>query len=177
MTVETDSNAPFDREMICQIADELKHCSSLLLITGAGISADSGIPTYRGIGGLYEAKNTEEGVPIDQALSGPMFKSRPALTWKYLMQIADAVHGAKSNRAHEIIALFETVIDRVWTLTQNVDGFHIEAGSSNVIEIHGNMRSIKCIQCDFSLQIAGLDYDELKITSLPPLCPECDNVL
>ena len=65
----------------------------ILLITGAGISVDSGIPTYRGVTGLYDQAGTEDGIPIEVALSGGMFQRNPDLTWKYLMQIANACRG------------------------------------------------------------------------------------
>ena len=70
--------------MLDQIASLLTQASRVLFITGAGMSADSGLPTYRGIGGLYEGATTEDGLPIEQALSGPVFRARPELTWKYI---------------------------------------------------------------------------------------------
>ena len=106
---------------IDEIAGRLKDCSSILFVTGAGISADSGLPTYRGIGGLYEQDGTEDGIPIEAALSGAMFQRDPALTWKYIHQIESACREAGPNRAHEAIAELERRFDRVWTLTQNVD--------------------------------------------------------
>ena len=96
----------------------LHQCESILFITGAGISADSGLPTYRGIGGLYEVEDTEEGIPIEVILSGPMLRKNPELTWKYPAQIADGARGASFNRAHQVIAEMEQHFSRVWTLTQ-----------------------------------------------------------
>ncbi len=69
---------------ITQVARVLRDAESVLFVTGAGVSADSGLPTYRGVGGLYDGEDTEDGVRIEDALSGPMFAKRPALTWKYL---------------------------------------------------------------------------------------------
>ncbi len=71
----------------------LKQSKSLLFITGAGISADSGLPTYRGIGGLYNC-NTNEGLPIEKLLSGETMQKSPELTWKYLSQIEQASRGS-----------------------------------------------------------------------------------
>jgi NAD-dependent deacetylase len=150
----------------------LRKCPSVLFITGAGISADSGLPTYRGIGGLYEIEVTEDGLPIEEILSGPTFRSHPELTWKYLGQIAAAARGATFNRAHEVIAQMERRLPRVWTLTQNVDGFHRMAGSRNVIEIHGNMRSLSCTSCPCRTVVS--DAGSLQI---PPRCPECETIL
>ena len=114
-----------------RVASFLRSASSVLFVTGAGISADSGLPTYRGIGGLYEGAETPEGIPIEEALSGYMMRKNPALTWKYIQQIEAASRGASFNRAHSVLAEAERRFERVWVLTQNVDGLHRMAGSKN----------------------------------------------
>lgn len=159
-------------EMLDTVVRILRKSRSLLFVTGAGISADSGIPTYRGIGGLYEVDVTEEGLPIEEILSGPTLRSNPELAWKYLRQIAEAARGATYNRAHEVIAEMECRFPRVWTLTQNVDGFHRLAGSRNVIEIHGNMRSLSCKRCGSNSVI-----DEDAHIEFPPRCPKCRDIM
>lgn len=164
--------SPQHRQTIEAIVRILRKCRSILFVTGAGISADSGLPTYRGIGGLYDVEDTEDGLPIEEILSGPMIQSNPALTWKYLGQVAEAVRGATCNRAHQVIAEMEEHFPRVWTLTQNVDGFHRLAGSHNVIEIHGTLRSLSCTKCTF-----GRTVDETTRLELPPRCPDCHAVL
>lgn len=151
----------------------LKDSQSILFITGAGISADSGVPTYRGIGGLYNVDLTEEGYPIEEALSASMLASNPALTWKYLAQIGRAVSGVTHNRAHEVIAEMEAHFSRVWTLTQNVDGFHTQAGAKNVIEAHGNMHSLSCVKCKASATMETFDEE----MELPPKCPQCGGLV
>lgn len=150
----------------------LADARSVLCITGAGISAESGIPTYRGIGGLYEDVDTTEGIPIEEALSGEMLRRRPELTWKYVHQIEAASRGARFNRAHEILRALEDRFERVWILTQNVDGFHRQAGSANVIDIHGDVHAISCTSCDYRTTVA--DYAGLAPL---PLCPECSQPL
>ncbi len=157
---------------INDIVGVLRDSRSILFVTGAGISADSGVPTYRGIGGLYDVEVTEEGLPIEQILSGSTFRSDPELSWKYLGQIAEAARGAKFNRAHEVIAEMERHFPRVWTLTQNVDGFHRLAGSQNVIEIHGNMRSLSCTQCSYRMTV-----EQESSLDMPPRCPDCHAIL
>jgi NAD-dependent deacetylase len=159
-------------EAIDRIVEILARSRSLLFITGAGVSADSGLPTYRGIGGLYNANETDEGIPIEDALSGAMIRRRPQITWKYLGQIERAARGAKFNRAHQVIAEMESRFPRVWTLTQNVDGFHRQAGSKNVLEIHGDMHDLYCTACDYRTTVD--DYQGL---SIPPRCPECRGML
>ena len=163
------------KQVIDAIVRILRRSQNILFVTGAGISADSGLPTYRGIGGLYDIELTEEGFPIEEVLSGPMLLSKPELTWKYLGQIAEAAQAATYNRAHEVIAEMERHFTRVWTLTQNVDGFHRLAGSRNVIEIHGNMRSLSCLECAFQVNLDTVeDADQF---ALPPRCPECSAIL
>ncbi|MEC9094114.1 MAG: NAD-dependent protein deacylase [Planctomycetota bacterium] len=144
----------------------------ILLITGAGISVDSGIPTYRGVTGLYDQAGTEDGIPIEVALSGGMFQRNPDLTWKYLMQIANACRGKKWNRGHQIIVELEENFKEVWVLTQNIDGFHQDAGSRNVIEIHGTMRRLRCTQCGRKRPVT-----EISPQAIPPACDVCDGVM
>jgi NAD-dependent deacetylase len=146
----------------------LRGASSVLFITGAGISADSGLPTYRGIGGLYEDAETPEGIPIEEALSGEMMRRHPALTWKYIHQIEASARGASFNRAHAILAEAERRFERAWVLTQNVDGLHRKAGSKNVIDIHGDVHDLLCTECAHRATVE--DYSNLAPL---PLCPDC----
>ena len=151
----------------------LKQTKSILFVTGAGLSADSGIPTYRGIGGLYDIELTEEGLPIEEILSGHMLASSPELTWKYLLRIAEAARGSAPNRGHQVIAEIEQHFPRTWVLTQNVDGFHRAAGSQNVIEIHGNMRSLSCTRCRVQAEVD----EEFAVEEIPPKCSVCGGVM
>ncbi|MFA4984660.1 MAG: NAD-dependent protein deacylase [Candidatus Omnitrophota bacterium] len=157
---------------IVKIAGLLKDCRSILFITGAGISADSGLPTYRGVGGLYNGKATEDGIPVEAALAGETLRTHPEITWKYLLQIEGNCRKARFNRGHEVIAEMERHFQRVWVLTQNIDGFHRAAGSRNVIDIHGDMHSLMCPSCgwrDSLKDYAGLD--------IPPRCPRCREIV
>lgn len=161
-----------EHEQITDIARRLKNSRSVLFVTGAGISADSGLPTYRGIGGLYEQETTDDGVPIEAALSGAMFQRDPTITWKYIHQIESSCRDAGPNRAHEVIAELENRFDRVWTLTQNVDGLHHAAGSRQVIDIHGDVHWLVCTRCGHRWRVesyAGL--------TIPPGCTECDSLV
>jgi NAD-dependent deacetylase len=149
----------------------LENARSALFITGAGISAASGVPTYRGIGGLYVDRATEEGITIEEALSGPMFWRRPEITWKYIHQIERACRGCSFNEAHAALVRLEARLDRAWVLTQNVDGFHKAAGSQNVIDIHGDIHELICTACDHTERVA--DYAHLADV---PRCPRCGAV-
>ena len=117
---------------VARIAAEMRRARRLLFITGAGISADSGLPTYRGIGGLYNDQTTEDHFSIETALSGAMLDAQPAITWKYLHQIESTCRGARFNDAHAIIADLDNHFE-VCVLTQNIDGFHRNAGSRYLI--------------------------------------------
>jgi len=161
-----------EMEKIEKVVSILRKCESVLFITGAGISADSGLPTYRGIGGLYNNKRTEEGLAIEDALSGQMLTRRPEVSWKYIYQIESACRGAKFNRGHEGIAELERHFPRVWTLTQNIDGFHRDAGARNLIEIHGDIHVLLCTECDHSRHVEN--YADIQI---PPRCPECGAII
>ncbi|HPA51685.1 MAG TPA: NAD-dependent deacylase [Thermoanaerobaculia bacterium] len=146
----------------------LRRARSVLFVTGAGISADSGLPTYRGVGGLYESDATEDGLPIEVLLSGETFRRSPATTWRYLGAIERACRGARPNRAHQAIAALENALPRVVVLTQNIDGLHRAAGSRDVIEIHGDVHRLACTRCTFRTRVP--DYEGLE---MPPRCPEC----
>jgi NAD-dependent deacetylase len=163
---------PPDLHTIDRIVDHLGRARNLLFITGAGLSADSGLPTYRGVGGLYECDETEVGYAIEEMLSGEMFRERPDLTWNYLRQIEQACRGARFNRGHAVIAEMERHFPRVWTLTQNVDGFHRAAGSRQVIAIHGDLHEIRCTACPWRETVS--DYADLKDV---PRCANCAAVL
>ena len=155
-----------------QIAEHLRDARRVLFITGAGISADSGLPTYRGVGGLYDSDETEEGMRIEDALSGQIFAVRPDITWKYLIQIEENCRGAKPNAAHLAIAALDEHLDRVMVFTQNVDGLHRQAGSRDIVEIHGNLQELECTECSHEEIAADLSGREV-----PPLCPACGAVL
>lgn len=157
---------------IAEVAGLLKKSGRILFITGAGISAESGLPTYRGIGGLYNDTTTEDGIPIETALAGEMLKKNPEVTWKYLARIEESCRGAVFNRAHEVIAEMERHFPAVWVLTQNIDGFHHAAGSKKVIDIHGDLHKLLCTACSWRETVS--DYSGLDI---PPRCPRCDRIV
>ena len=162
---------------LTQVAHHLRQAENILFITGAGLSADSGLPTYRGIGGLYEEKTTEEGIPIEVALSGRMLEFRPALSWKYLWEIGKACRGAAPNRGHMVMAEIERWKPKTWVLTQNVDGLHWQAGSRNLIEIHGRGEALYCVACDYRTTAAEMLAGYEMEVPLPPKCPECDGLI
>ena len=168
------------------IAAKLRQVNRVLFITGAGISADSGLPTYRGVGGLYNTEKTEEGYPIEQCLSATMFRTRPDITWKYMLLIGEAVMQCQPNPAHKIIAQWEKDFaqrsGKVVVFTQNIDGYHRLAGSENVLEIHGSLDELYCTKCtwktlpDTSSEERLTEIKELVNDSIPQ-CPRCGAVI
>lgn len=157
---------------IARAASALGSASRVLAITGAGLSADSGMPTYRGVGGLYNDEATADGVPIEQALSGPMFARDPALTWKYLTQIESACRGAQPNAGHRALVSLAEHVDHLCVVTQNVDGLHGVVGTRDIIEMHGNIHRLFCIRCGQSRDVQ--DYSGFR--QWPPLCARCDGL-
>jgi NAD-dependent deacetylase len=162
-----DSLVTLDHGAIAQIAQRLANVQRVLWITGAGLSADSGLPTYRGTGGLYDTSKTDDGISIEQALSAQTYATRPDLTWKYVSQVESACTDAVPNAAHQIIAQSQTRFES-WVLTQNVDGLHRVAGSANVIDIHGDIHDLYCPRCTWRERV--LSFLTLE---KPPLCPQC----
>src|SRR5271157_3129498 len=174
-----------DERAIDVVINLLRSARRLLFITGAGLSADSGLPTYRGRDGLYSRDSLysrdglyragltiPHGLTIEQALSGPMLAARPEITWHYLLELERSARGGVPNRGHRVIAEMERYFDAVWTVTQNVDGLHSRAGSRQVLDVHGDLHDLLCTQCDYKVTVP--DYAGL---ALPPLCPRCQGIL
>jgi len=157
-------------------ADLLRDAKSVLFVTGAGVSAESGLPTYRGVSGLYNDGGSaleEDGMSIEECLSGSTYRSNPLLTWKYLLQIERACRGAKPSRAHTLLAAAEKHVSRVTIMTQNVDGLHDRAGSSDVLTLHGNLHSLLCSSCGTSQIVKSYaQFDDPK-AEIPPICSKC----
>lgn len=115
----------------------------VLVITGAGISAESGIPTYRGAGGLW----TEEGSGAMEMATAGFYATHPDQSWKWYLERRATARAAQPNPAHEAIArLEETLGDRFRLVTQNVDRLHVRAGNTldRTIEIHGHLEAMRC---------------------------------
>lgn len=160
------------RELVREIAGILASCKRLLIITGAGMSAESGLPTYRGTGGLYRSGRLEQGMTIEEVLSAGTFRRQPELTWKYLGEIGLAGADKQPNRGHRVLAEWDAAFEDVCILTQNIDGLHAMAGSKNVIEIHGNLRNLLCTCCGRHRAITSY-RDEV----IPPRCEECNRIM
>ena len=141
-----------------ELVARLKAAGSVLALTGSGISAESGLPTFRGVGGMWRTHRVEE-------LASPEgFARDPVLVWTWYNERMAAHRRAKPNAGHYAIAHLETLISNFCLATQNVDSLHLRAGSHNVLELHGHLREARCTRCDARrpLDAAGLPLDEIE---------------
>ncbi|CAD0197415.1 unnamed protein product [Chrysodeixis includens] len=124
--------------------EALKAAQDIVILSGAGISAESGIPTFRGAGGFWRKFQAS-------ALATPgAFKTSPSLVWEFYHYRREVATKAQPNAGHKAIAKFEAKygkMKKITVITQNVDGLHIRAGSKNLIELHGNLFKTRCTKC------------------------------
>ena len=147
------------------VRDKLSAAQSVTVLTGAGISADSGVPTFRGADGLWRNFRAED-------LATPeAFARDPRLVWEWYNWRRELIATKRPNPAHEAVAAMEQRFKRFWLITQNVDGLHRDAGSRQLSEIHGNIWMVRCTQCRKMLENRAVP-----ITILP-LCPSCGGLL
>ncbi len=145
------------------IKDHIKDIKKIVFVTGAGISQESGIPTFRGKDGLWRNYDAMKLATIDA------FYDNPKLVWEWYNERRKNIFAAQPNLGHKAIAELEEYT-RVVVLTQNIDGLHQKAGSSEVLELHGSIVKIKCTVCDFK------DEMMTEFSEIPPLC-KCGNIL
>ena len=145
------------------ISDKLKKSKDIVFVTGAGISQESGIPTFRGKDGLWRKYDPMTLATIDA------FYQNPKLVWEWYEERRQNILSAKPNPGHFSIADLEKY-RKVSVLTQNIDGLHQRAGSTSVYELHGSIITIKCTVCDFRDTITS------SFSQLPPIC-KCGNIL
>jgi NAD-dependent deacetylase len=148
------------------LLDKLRHARHIAVFTGAGVSAESGIPTFRDAQtGLWAKYRAEELATPDA------FRRDPATVWRWYAWRRDLMHATQPNPAHHAIAQLEDLVERVTVITQNVDGLHHAAGSTDVIELHGNIWSNFCFDCK-EMAPQMIDGDEI-----PPRCAHCGGML
>ncbi|RJP74192.1 MAG: NAD-dependent deacylase [Candidatus Zixiibacteriota bacterium] len=142
----------------------------VVAFTGAGVSAESGIPTYRGTGGFWTQYDPDKYAAIDYFLTDPSYY------WSFFRDVRrDLLHKARPNPAHTALAEMERrgLLEAV--ITQNIDGLHQAAGSRRVIELHGSNRRFSCLDCGREYALAEAEAALEK--ELPPRCGECGGVL
>jgi NAD-dependent deacetylase len=150
----------------------LKNAKRVLFITGAGVSAESQIPTFRGATAAFADGMTEDGVSFEEVLSAETFINNPKLVWKYLFILELSIRGKVPNAAHLAMAALQTPRRSVYVATQNIDELHQRAGSQNVFELHGNLRRISCTECNYWVHLETFE----SLTKLPR-CPKCEAML
>jgi NAD-dependent deacetylase len=138
---------------------------SIAVLTGAGISAESGVPTFRGPGGLWRDFRPED-------LATPeAFERDPRLVWEWYDWRRAKIAGAEPNLGHYALVTLEKRAPELTLITQNVDGLHARAGSRNVLEIHGSLWRTRCGSCR-----EVRENREVPLPRLPPRCP-CEGLL
>jgi NAD-dependent SIR2 family protein deacetylase len=139
---------------IATVASWLRAARSVAVITGAGISAESGVPTFRGTDGLWRSFRAED-------LATPeAFERNPELVWEWYRWRREKIAAAQPNAGHHVLARLESRIPDFLLLTQNVDGLHARAGSRRLVELHGNIWRSRCTK------EAGRVFDESRQSSV-----------
>ena len=146
------------------IKTKIREINKIVVVTGAGISQESGIPTFRGKDGLWKNHDVMKLATIDA------FYDDPKLVWEWYNEKRRNVLEAVPNHGHKAIVDLEKYAEEVVVLTQNIDGLHQKAGSTKVLELHGSIVKIKCSVCNFKSEITT-NFDKI-----PPIC-ECENIL
>jgi len=143
-----------------ELSEKLSTAKSVFVLTGSGISAESGLPTFRGVNGLWRTHRVEE-------LASPEgFARDPVLVWTWYNERKAAHANAEPNAGHIAIAQLERLVPDLTLATQNVDSLHLRAGSSNALELHGSLREARCTRCGArrAFESAGLPLAEIDHT-------------
>ena len=151
---------------VTRLAELIERRRPCVVLTGAGISTESGIPDFRSAGGIWEEYDPAEVATIDA------LRREPGRVWEFYARRLGALAEAEPNDGHRALAELE---EQGWiraVITQNVDGLHERAGSREVVEVHGSLREAECIHCGVRVPM------EEALASLPlPPCPECGEIL
>lgn len=145
-------------------ADRLRSARRVTVLTGAGVSAASGIPTFRGAGGLWRQFRAED------LATASAFARDPRLVWEWYDWRRAAVARAEPNRAHHVIAGWSRRFEAFHLVTQNVDGLHERAGTEHVTRLHGSIWTLRCWQECGAPPWAD---ERVPLEPLPPRCPAC----
>ncbi|MCE5243794.1 MAG: NAD-dependent deacylase [Desulfobacteraceae bacterium] len=150
---------------ICTVRDALAEAKSVVVLSGAGISAESGVPTFRGQGGLWrQYRATDLATP-------EAFARDPKLVWEFYNWRRELLEPLRPNAAHLSLAKLENRLSSFVLITQNIDGLHQMAGSRNVLELHGNIWKVRCTAC------GRLTEDRRVPLPLLPTCEDCGALL
>ncbi|HEX8354369.1 MAG TPA: NAD-dependent deacylase [Pyrinomonadaceae bacterium] len=157
-----------ESESASGLCGRLRSARGVFVLTGAGVSAESGVPTFRGGG----QSTVWKGMPFEVISSAGMVKSNLLLVWEWFDYRRSVLRSCRPNPAHETLARWQERFPRLTLATQNVDGLHAEAGSRGVLELHGNAWRARCLDC------AGReDVREKPADVRPPLCRACGGLM
>ena len=149
--------------------DDARHvvekAERITVLTGAGISAESGVPTFRGDQGLWNDIRPED-IATPQA-----FLKDPEFVWKWYDMRRQTIHNAQPNPGHYALSELEKKKSSFTLITQNIDGLHSKAGSTNIIELHGNIWQMRCTKCSYIFH----DY-KVPLDVIPPTCIKCNEM-
>jgi NAD-dependent deacetylase len=149
-----------------QAASLMKSAKKVIALTGAGVSTESGIPDFRSSDGLWSRYDPAEYGTISA------FQKDPAKVWEMLAEMFAVVGQAQPNAGHRALVTLEKSNLLKGIITQNIDGLHAQAGSSNVVAFHGAVDTLTCIDCRVQLPISRFDERHF-----PPKCPQCRSIL
>ncbi|MBU0508868.1 NAD-dependent deacylase [bacterium] len=152
-------------EIGTRLVQDIKNASHICVLTGAGISAESGVATFRGKEGLWSKFKPQELANMDA------FMANPDLVWEWYQHRRDILTTVKPNPGHMALARWEELAPKFTLVTQNVDGLHLMAGSRNVLELHGNIRINRCNRCG-----SESSMEEITFAGKVPMCP-CGGML
>jgi NAD-dependent deacetylase len=142
---------------------EISSTDQVFVLTGAGISAESGLPTFRGDGGLWRNK------PVEQVATPEAWKRDPQMVWEFYSMRRRAAAAVEPNPGHHALAALErTLGERVFLCTQNVDNLHEQAGSRNAVHMHGELFKSRCERCTLP------PFDDANTYDPPAPLPRCE---
>ncbi len=146
------------------VRDRLARAQRVVVLTGAGISAESGVPTFRGEGGLWRQHRA-----LDLA-TPQAFARDPRLVWEFYNWRREVLGPLEPNPGHNALVKLEQRVPQFTLITQNIDGLHARAGSRNILELHGNIWHVRCLGC-------GKVAEDRSVLPLMPRCPGCGALL
>lgn len=154
------------------ISDELRarvrRARRVFVLTGAGVSAESGVPTFRGGG----ASAVWKGLPFEVISSAEMVERDLAAVWEWFDYRLDRLGHVEPNPAHRTLARWQDRFAEFTLVTQNIDGLHAAAGSREVLELHGNIRRARCARCEVRESLDALPREQR-----PPVCRACGGAM
>lgn len=160
-----------ENDGIAYLRELIEESSQIVVFTGAGISAECGIPTYRGTGGMWSKYDPEKFASIH------FFRKDPTYYWNFFRDVRyNMITGAEPGKGHLAIAELERRGKVSAVITQNIDNLHLRAGSKKVLELHGNTTRFRCIECEIPFNLVEVK-EMLDQNEVPPHCKSCGGVI